>query len=177
MTEYRSCFIGIPLPEKYTGEFEKLLADVRQIDPWLKLTGFNPHITLHYLSRRSESDLEELKNIIEPIVPIIRGTSVKVGGYDNFQNKVFFLPAKSPNLNQFHETLINKLGQGKNLPFHPHLTVCEEPTRQLSDETLKQLSSRFNLIDWSFPIENIMVFGSNWQLKDITRADMQMWNS
>ncbi|MFA5025753.1 MAG: 2'-5' RNA ligase family protein [Candidatus Shapirobacteria bacterium] len=174
MKEYNSCYVGIPLPQKLNPEFGKLLSDVREIDSRLELTAFHPHITLLYLGGQFRSDLNRVYEETKPMLPLIRGQTLNIHGYGDFNGSTIFLQVPTPpsDLGIFHDQLIDQFGKGDNFPFHPHITVCKDSQNILVPETRRQLVLRLDEVDWSFPITRIMVRGSNLEIKNLIREDL-----
>lgn len=66
MKVYTSCFIGIPLPDKYQKEFEALLKDINSICPsWELVDPKTPHITVFYLDKQSKNKLPDIAKKVD----------------------------------------------------------------------------------------------------------------
>lgn len=63
---FTSCFIGIPLPEKYQKEFEQILDTLDELLPAARLVRREtPHITVYYLDAQSQDNILDITKIID----------------------------------------------------------------------------------------------------------------
>lgn len=94
-------------------------------------------------------------------MPIIRGKHINVGGFGTFRKNVYFLqtPSLPLEVHKFRSHLVKALGEGENIPFFTHITVCKDPTNSLNDVMRYQIASLFNNINWNFPITDIDIKG------------------
>lgn len=171
MKEYTSCFIGIPLPEKYQQDFESLLADISITEPLLDTTDpKTPHITGYYLDKQSQLALPNIAKSVDSKVGLLKGVELTVGGFGYFRGndpRVIFLNVQYPEvLKEFNDALTENLSayyaSDNNLPFHPHLTVARlrTPQAQLSFNSSKpKLTSRLNKVNWTFPVREVVLYG------------------
>ena len=169
--EYTSCFLGIPLPEQYQIEFEKLLMDIGKIYPDLETVyPETPHLTIYYLDRQSQLVLPEIVGTVAEYSSMLSGCSLKIGNLGFFRPgdpRVLFLKVKYPlALTNFNEVIATKLvnftTEDDNLPFHPHMTVARMETEmaQLSFARNKSLLEKImSQIYWNFPITELVLYG------------------
>ena len=159
--EQNICYVGIPLPRKFDSDFDRLLNKVNKICPKLEMTKHRPHLTLLYFAGHFDSTPNKIVEATQPIMPIIRGKHISVGGFGTFRKNIYFLqtPSLPSELHKFRSHLIKKLGEGENLPFFTHITVCKDPTNSLNDGMRYQIASLFNNINWNFPITDIDIKG------------------
>lgn len=173
MNNYTSCFIGIPIPEKYQQSFEGLLEKIPQINPLFKPPYFQtPHITICYLDKQSQSDLQIIAEKVKYYLEILKGVHLKIGGFGYFRKddpRVLFLDVDYPKaLKKFNEVITKDLlvysAIDKNLPFHPHVTVAwiGDPEAQKVFKAYKsELESVLEEVDWSFKITEVVIYGAD----------------
>src|SRR5436189_4491765 len=98
MKSYTSCFLGIPLPQKYLKEFGRVSEDIRTIDSSIETVHpQTPHITIYYLNKQSQYVLEEINENIKPFNDILNKVTLTIGGFGYFTKdnpKVLFLDVK-----------------------------------------------------------------------------------
>lgn len=173
MKEFESSFIGVPLPEKYQAEFRELLKDVKEISPLLETTNPEvPHITLYYLDKQPESSLTEIAQSLVPTMGLLSGTKLMISGFDYFDRKdpqVVYLDVQYPkSLSDFRQEVAEISAKysdaGKNLMFHPHLTVARLKNSQspeLFNQIEPRLQTRLNKVNWTFGISEVVVYGAD----------------
>lgn len=171
MKEYTSCFIGIPLPEKFQPDFESLLRDVSQIDPLLEITYPKmPHITGYYLDKQSQFYLPDIVQSVESKISLLESVELTIGGFGYFRGdnpRVIFLNVQYPEaLKGFSDAVAESLSKyyapDDNLPFYPHMTVAKliTPRAQQSYEmTEPKLKLRLNEVNWTFPVTEVVLYG------------------
>lgn len=171
MKEYTSCFIGIPLPEKYQQDFERLLKDVSRIDPLAETTyPKTPHITGYYLDKQSQSSIPKIAEDVESKIGMLKSVELTVGGFGYFREdnpRVIFLNVQYPEaLKEFNDVIIENLSAYKtpdnNLPFHPHMTVARLRTHRAQQSfkiSKPKLALRLNEAGWTFPVTEVVLYG------------------
>ncbi len=162
--EYRRCFVGIPLPERYQKEFEDVLGDLVRIDPGLRsVESKTPHVLLSFLGNQKGASLNEAADEIRPVAGGLSKTSLTVGGFDSFQNrrtKIIFLQVgglteKSDLISLIREKL-RRFNPGDK-PFRPHLTVARLAADGGISEEIKR---RLNQVEWKFPVTAVAIYGA-----------------
>src|SRR5260221_10279275 len=130
MTTYTSCFLGIPLPQRYQKEFEQLLLDIQSIDPLIEIVQpLTPHITIYYLDKQSQYSLDEINQKIQSFTKDLSDTTLKTKGLGYFTQDnphVLFLDVIYPKSlieykNNVSEIFKEYSASDNNLPFHPHV--------------------------------------------------------
>ena len=171
--EQNICYVGIPLPRKLDPDFDRLLTKVNKICPKLELTNHRPHLTLLHFVGQLDSTPKKIVEVTKPILPIIRGKHISVGGFGTFRNNVYFLqtPSLPIEVHKFRTHLVNALGEGHHAPFFTHITVCKDPTNSLNDRMRYQIATLFNSINWNFPITDLDIQGL--KQKSFTPNDFQ----
>ncbi|MBI4037273.1 2'-5' RNA ligase family protein [Candidatus Daviesbacteria bacterium] len=173
MKEYQYCFVGIPLPIKYQGEFGDLLIDIKNIDPNLEIEDPNklePHVTIYYLGQQPEELIPEITGVVNSYVSLLQGVNLRVGklGFFGENNpRVSFLNVRYPSaLCNFNEILAKNLARfttgDENLPFHPHMTVAKMNTETAQASFISnrvQLEERLSKVRWEFPVTEVVLFG------------------
>ena len=180
MKEFENCFIGIPLPSEYLGEFGDLLKKIGNIDPEIKLTDpttLVPHLTICYLDKQSRDNLREIEAVIKKHIGLIKEMQLKINGVDTFGDGlpwVLFLPIEFPSrLATFSDVLATNLSKylsgKKNLPFHPHMTVARftDESRVKWEVTKAAFDSQMSKINWQFPITEVVIFGVDSQTPEL----------
>jgi len=171
--QYTSCFIGVPLPEKYQEDFEKLLTGIEKLHPdWEIAYSKTPHITVYYLDKQSQHTIPAIVSTIRTKLSFIENLNLKIEGFDYFtktdpRGGILFLNVLyPPNFVKFNQTLKNKLDQyysaDNNLPFHPHMTIARIKglTKGSNFKThISQISQKINKIYWKFPVTEIVLYG------------------
>lgn len=173
MDIYTSCFIGIPLPEKYQQSFKDLLWEIPQINPLFKQPYLKtPHITVCYLDKQSQNDLQNIAKIIKNYLGILKNVKLKIGGFGYFREakpRVVFLAVEYPKkLQDFNKTLTKSLSVHSatynNLPFHPHVTVSwvgDLEAQRVFKTHQPELESLLNKINWTFEITEVVIYGAD----------------
>lgn len=171
MKEYTSCFIGIPLPEKYQLDFERLLMDISEIDPSIETVyPKTPHITGYYLDKQSQFIIPKIIKNVKSKISLLESVKLTVGGFGYFRGndpRVVFLDIQYPKaLKEFNDAIAKNLSAynapENNLPFHPHMTVARlrTPHAQQSFKISKpQLVLRLNGVCWTFPVTEVVLYG------------------
>lgn len=171
MKEYTSCFVGIPLPQKYEGKFGDLLQDINEIDPSLETVDpKTPHITIYYLDKQSQRVLPDIARKIQDYVTVLNGLDLKIGNLGFFRPgnpRVLFLDVKYPLiLNNFNDILAQNLvsffTDDNNLPFHPHMTVARMRTESAQNIFAKKkpiLEKIMSRVSWNFPVTELVLYG------------------
>ena len=171
MNEFTSCFVGIPLPDKYLGEFSDLLRRVDKTYPNLKIVDpATPHVTAYYLDKQSQNNLEEIRQVVEENAKLLRGTNLMAGGMDTFGDSapvVLFLPVSYQDpLVEFNRKLADGLArfmaENDNLSFHPHMTLAyfsKEETFDSWGSIKAKIEAEMNNINWEFPITEVVIYG------------------
>lgn len=173
--KYKNCFLGIPLPTRFSDAYKDLQVKLREIDPSLTLQDpkkLEPHITIYYLDEEADNALSEISKFIEESKDMLKGLTLKVGGMDFFQKQgynVLFLDIVYPKeLVIFQKEIGKKLVQyykdNEILEFHPHMTVAEINTNRdtkLLDSTLLKLKEEFSKVSIEFPINSLVIYGIN----------------
>jgi len=186
MIDFESSFIGVPLPNKYEGDFLNLLTEIRQISPLAKLVDCNtPHITLYYLGKQNEKTLlGEIRNVVESNIDVIRGKEIHVGGSGMFiedtSSRVLYLGVNPMEpLQEFVNKVSIELNRfyprRNNLTFIPHMTVAElDQTDQKPFQIAhKKIENRLDGVNWKFSIPGVMIYGHNFVLKDLIPYDFK----
>jgi len=173
MNSYTSCFIGIPIPEKYQQSFESLLEKIPQINPLFKPPySKTPHITVCYLDKQSQVNLLGIAENIKNYLQILKGVKLKIGGFGYFRGddpKVLFLDVKYPKaLKEFNEVITKSLSvysaTDQNLPFHPHVTVAwvgDPKAQQVFKAYQSDLKVLLDEVNWSFEITEVVLYGAD----------------
>lgn len=173
MNDYTSCFIGIPIPEKYHQSFENLLEGISQINPLFKPTySITPHITVCYLDKQSQTDLPKIAENIKNYLKILKSVELKIGGFGYFREdnpKVLFLDVQYPKaLQEFNKVIAKSLSiysaTDNNLPFHPHVTVAwvRDPEAQQAFRAYQSsLKDFMDEVNWSFEITEVALYGAD----------------
>ncbi len=173
--QYTSCFVGIPLPDKFQNEFEKTLDKVKKLYPnWQIVYPKTPHVTVYYLDKQSQSVLPQIARAVSKETRLIKSISLKVQGFDFFAKEdsrqgIIFLNVIYPTaFENFNHTLTNKLNNyhavDNNLPFHPHVTIARinEPGGDSNlKNSVKLLNSKIDQINWEFAINEVAIYGVN----------------
>lgn len=171
MNRYTSCFIGIPLPEKYQPIFADLLEKIPQINPLFKQPFVTtPHITVCYLDEQSQDNLQKIADTVKNYLEMVKGMQLQIGGFGYFRGdepRVVFLDVKYPKaLREFNESLTKSLSvysaTDNNLPFHPHITVAwvgDQEAQKVFKTHQPELQVLLDKIDWTFEITEIVLYG------------------
>lgn len=173
MNNYTSCFIGIPIPEKYQRGFEDLLGKIPQINsmfkqPYLK----TPHITICYLDKQSQNNLQKIAEDVKNYLEILKGVHLKIGGFGYFKEddpRVLFLDVDYPRvLKEFNELLTKNLsvysGTANNLPFIPHVTVAwvgDPEAQKVFKLHQPELKALLDEVNWQFEITKVIIYGAD----------------
>ncbi len=167
---YTSCFVGIPLPEKYQPDFETIIEKCAQIDPSLRMANpHTPHITLYYLSVQSQNHVSEIAQELELTKSMVASAHVTVGGLGVFGGdipSVLFLNADcSPEVahanQQYTDLFDSYYARDNKLSFHPHMTIAKLPD-EAAQTVFKQNRSKIEelcAVNWHFPVTEIVMFG------------------
>ncbi len=173
MHNYTSCFIGIPIPEKYQKSFENLLEKIPQISPLFKPPYLRtPHITVCYLDKQSQTDLVKIADRVKNYLQILKGVQLEIGGFGYFREddpKILFLNVDYPeSLKEFNKVITKNLSvysaTEKNLPFHPHVTVAwvgEPEAQQVFKAYQSKLKAVLDEVSWSFEITEVVLYGAD----------------
>ncbi len=171
MQKYTSYFIGIPLPEKHQEKFETLLKELFHINSEFEATYQNtPHITVFYLDKQSQFNLPEIAEQVKSKLTIFKNAEITVEGSGYFvgnnQRVVFLNIAYPDSLREFNgaiaQTLIKFTAADSDLPFHPHMTIGKIRTANTQESekgALLDLERKINQVHWTFPIEEIALYG------------------
>lgn len=170
---YTSCFIGIPLPEKYQQSFKDLLEEIPRINPLLKQPYLKtPHITVCYLNKQSQNDLQNIAKNVKNYLKILKNVKLKIGGFGYFRGdepRVVFLDVIYPKeLQKFNEALTKSLSVysaiDNSLPFHPHVTaawVGDPEAQQVFKKYQPELQTLLDKINWTFEITEVVIYGAD----------------
>lgn len=171
--KYKSCFLGIPLPDKFLKDYLNLQENIKKIEPNLRLQDpkvLEPHITIYYCGEQEETVLSEISKIVESSKNLLANLNLKVGGLDFFdQGKyyVLFLDVVYPKeLIIFQEEINNKCSHihrdNEILAFHPHMTVggfnTNRPPKEL-EQIMEKLQQEFSKVNLEFPISELIIYG------------------
>lgn len=173
MKQYTSCFIGVPLPEKYQEKFEKLLDDVGKLYPNWEITyPKTPHITVYYLDKQSQYALPSIVRIIQTKIIILKNLVLTVNGFGCFTKEdprggIVFLNIVCPStFADFNREITYKLSQyysvDNNLPFHPHMTIARVnglKNKSSLKNYVSYIEHKIGKINWEFPITKIVLYG------------------
>lgn len=170
MKEYTSCFIGIPLPSRFQNDYEDLLNQVSAISTEIVMAHpKTPHITVCYLDKQSQFNIQEIEKIIKGYLELIKGVKIKVGGLGYFRDndpKVIFLNVESPKEVEEFSNVVSKAlstysATENNLPFHPHMTVARLENPKAKEEFRDNNSDLVSLLDkeWEFELEELGIYG------------------
>jgi len=162
MSDYTSCFIGIPLPEKYQESFQNLLKEIFQINP----------LTLYYLDKQSQTDLPKITENIKNHLEILKGVKLKIKGSGYFRGndpRVLFLDVQHPKaLQEFNKVITESLSTysapDNNLPFHPHVTVAwvgDPESQQAFKAHQSNLKTLLDKVNWPFEITEVVLYGAD----------------
>lgn len=168
---FTSCFLGIPLPIKFVGEFHQLQQRVMQVLPTIDLANpMVPHITLYYLGSQIVENFEEIMHRAKRHSGLLHGEELRCSGFDYFRHhdpKVLFVQVEhSPNIEQFYRVMREELSsfriEQETRDFHAHLTVgrmrdevAQREFVEKEDRVLKIGDS----ITWNFDVEQIALYG------------------
>lgn len=171
MKSYTSCFVGIALPYDYQEAFEKLLLDVKIIDPNIKtVQPKTPHITLYFLNKQSQEEIDKIIQLIKPKIQSLHTISFTIGGFGYFgepKPKVLFLNVKYPPLfTDLQKILAEHLKEysdkNSNQTFYPHITVGRMASKKAKESFLinqKKIRLELEKIQWSFTCSEITLYG------------------
>lgn len=173
MKQYTSCFIGVPLPEKYQKEFERLLVNIRKLYPNWEITyPKTPHITVYYLDSKSQYALPAIANVVKTKISILKNLVLTVDGFDYFSRDdlragiVFLNIVYPPAFVDFNWELTNKLilyySADNNLPFHPHMTVARInglKNKSSLKNNISDLGHKIGKQNWEFSIGEVVLYG------------------
>ena len=85
MPQYTSCFVGVPLPDKFQKKFEDLLVKIKKLNPnWEIVYPKTPHITIYYLDKQSQYVIPIIKNVVEKESGFLRKEILTVKSFDYF---------------------------------------------------------------------------------------------
>lgn len=166
MNQFTSCFVGIPLPEKFQKEFEGLLKDINSLYPkWKTVYPKTPHITVYYLDKQSQHVLPSVVGIIQTKINILKNLVLTIKGFnyftkENLREDIVFLDIIYPHpFADFNQILKIELNQyysaDNNLPFHPHITVAR--VKGLKD--VSNIENKIYKPNWKFPVTEIALYG------------------
>jgi len=164
--EYRSAFIGIPLPKEYLEEFIALTEAVKGIVPDIRVVDLaTPHITVFFLGDQNKKSLQAVASYIEQQKATLSGTITvgKGGHFGGNKPRVLYLEAESEALKDFYEKTFEefaKYRQPDMWEFQLHLTIG----RMKGAATKEYLSNKQSVQEllnkkWRFPIKEIAVYG------------------
>lgn len=136
----------------------------------LPLPSQTPHVTVCYLDKQSQFSLNEISKLIESSAIILSKSNLKVGGFNYFTKEnpeVLFLdidyPASLTNFNiKTSKLLMEYCASDNKLPFSPHMTAGRIKSKQAKEsfnENKEKLSSRLNMINWNFKVNEIVLYG------------------
>ncbi len=173
MNSYTSCFIGIPIPEKYQQSFKGLLKKIPQINPLFKPPYLKtPHITVCYLDKQSQTNLLRIAENVKNYLEILKGVQLKIGGFGYFRGddpKVLFLDVQYPKaLQEFNEMITKSLSVysaiDQSLPFHPHVTVAwvgDPEAQKVFKSHQLNLKALLDEVSWEFEITEVVLYGAD----------------
>lgn len=173
MKQYTSCFVGVPLHEKFQKKFESLLINIGKLYPnWGIVYPKTPHITIYYLDKQSQFVLPDIASTVQKEIRILKNNVLVVNGFDYFTKEdarvgiVFLDIAYPPVFVDFNRVLTDKLSQyysaDNNLSFHPHMTVAR--VSGIKNESgfknyVLDLEHKIGKIYWEFPITEVILYG------------------
>ncbi len=168
---FTSCFIGIPLPDKYQGQFEEILGKLGRLLPNARLVRpQSPHITLYYLDEQSQDDIPAISNIIEKYGGIVKGAEIGIKGWGVFDPdfvRVLFAKVEHNDslfqLNQqFRQYLSEFYAEDNNLSFHAHVTLARLPNDEVREEFIANdiaIKELLYGINWNFKVSELVLYG------------------
>lgn len=170
---FTSCFIGIPLPEKYQCEFESLLNKLGQLLPGARLVRpQTPHITLYYLDEQSQDNISGITQTIKKHSGVIQSAPITIGGLGVFEPEfVRVLYAKVEHNNSLGE--INRLfrqdlnefyAEDNNIGFHAHLTLARLPNdaaRKAFADQESAIKELLKSINWYYEVSELALYGAD----------------
>ncbi|GEM_PF-2863587 len=173
MNSYTSCFIGIPIPEKYQQDFEALMERITQVNSLFKLPYLKtPHITICYLDKQSQGDLQKIAESVKNYLNILKNVRLKIGGFGYFRGddpRILFLEVDYPLvLKKFNKVVTKSLSvystADSKLPFHPHVTVSwvgDLEAQKVFKTHQSELENILGKINWSFEITEVVLYGAD----------------
>lgn len=171
MKKFTSCFLGIPLPQEFQQEFKQLLADIHSNNPHIEVVRpQTPHVTVYYLNKQSQFSLNEIKELVQLKMSIVKNIKIQISGFGCFfeeNPKVLFLDVVYPmaltDFNKEISKLLRKYNASDNkLTSHPHMTIGRIKNKQAKESfkiNEKNLKSRLNIINWDFQVKEIILYG------------------
>ncbi len=175
MESYQTCFLGIPLPDNYKEEFDKLLTDLKFLDQNLTPVNTNnldPHITIYYLGEQPAKNLDPIIQIATNYKDILKNTLIKAGGLGYFNEKdpfVTFLKIEAPKqLNNYYHLVAAELStfavSNHADEFNPHLTLARMNSKKAKNsfrEKQSELEQLLSSIKFEFEIKELILYGKN----------------
>ena len=163
MSTYNNLFIGIPIPENYIGEYNKILALLQNVDGNLKLNTTNfLHITILFMGRQDDYNVDEVEKVVKKHKKLLETSDVKIEGFGYFKNKNFDVAHLRVNenekLKEFFNSIkkdLNHMFLSKKSNFDPHLTLARVKSKSMNKKNLRELESLLKTIWASGQIDNI----------------------
>lgn len=167
--KYRSCFVGIPLPEEFQSPFAETAEEVRKLIGGINIVDKKtPHVTVHYLGEQSRKNLEKAKKVAE------KHKGLLTGSFLNIERARVFSPQR-PNVLALSVSRLEPFFEYKKevseelRPYNPddrdrfipHLTIGRIPKNHRKEyarqeEKIKSLLEKTN---WEFEIKKIALYG------------------
>jgi len=142
----------------------------------IKLENWFPHFTLKYWFETD--DISKVEEVIEEFVNQNKKSKIRLGGFDNFENRVVFIKVKpSKEARETFKKFIQELKkiqwmpwrttEGENLIFHTTIAdECEEKLNQVMD----YLRGKERYFDCSF--DNITILREVSRVNDISKCEI-----
>jgi len=167
MSAYNNFFIGIPIPEKYIHEYEKILLPYKNARKSLKLNlTKNLHITALFMGKQSERSVGKVERVVEDNKRLLSEVVVKIKGYGRFKNKnydtIYINVTQNRELSKFYRKIKKELKEtfeSKKNNFNPHLTIARIKNKELQIEKQGELETALKSVDWQFPVTEIKLYG------------------
>jgi 2'-5' RNA ligase len=164
--QYRSSFIGIPLPERYLEEFIALTGAIKEFIPDIQIVDLTtPHITVFFLGDQNKKDLQKLAKEIEQQKATLEGEIIvgKGGHFGGSKPRVLYLEVKSESLKKFYLENFRefcKYREPEIREFKFHLTIGRMKGKASAEyKSNKQRVQALLNKKWLFPIREIAVYG------------------
>jgi 2'-5' RNA ligase len=175
MKEFYNCFIGFPLSSEFKHELQIIQKKLHAYMPNAAiLDPLEAHITLYYLGKQSEKDLEEISDILYEEQDIIKGEEFKISDLgifyrqlnsENIPYVLYLKVAHTDRLITLREHLASHLdsyNKDDDRGFVPHLTLGRLKTTEAEiqfKEHSKMVENLLSTVDWQFKLKEVYIYG------------------
>jgi 2'-5' RNA ligase len=164
MKIYNNFFVGLPLPDEFHKNYTRLLAELKKVDPKLKISKTpHPHITIIFMGKQQEGDILEVGGFIKEQSKYLKGCKIELDGISFFSNNkqdvIFLKTSVCSKAVKLHETLAQKfsyLFKNKKENFYPHLTLAR--TKTVDKNLLKRIEQIKSNNTWEFTVKKINLY-------------------